>query len=219
MKFAEVWREIGAVPYTNEHRCQLLYDLMTVNRIEQALELGTAYGKTACVMAAALDEGGAGQVFTVDLAGQTWQNPSVEQNAARLGLGDYLTVCREPVSYNWWLIQQIKKCSPAGHCEPCFDLIFLDGAHNVYTDTGAFFMAEKLLRPGGFLLFDDLHWTHRHALSGPVVWGQDTEQWSDAERDVPHVKLIWEFLAQQHPNLEGFLNLDNWWALCRKRRA
>ena len=219
MTFEDVWHTMGPLPYTNEHRCRLVYELIKANGMRHVLELGTAYGKMTCVMAAAISERDLpGQIWTVDLeVGREWQKPPLEDSMVKLGLAEWITPCREKISYNWWLIQRIKEQSLRGHCVPEFDLIFLDGAHNIYTDSGAFFMAEKLLRPGGILLMDDLHWAHKGAMAGPIVWGHDTALMSEVERNTPHVKLLWEYLVQQHPQLEAFLNLDNWWVMCRKK--
>ena len=38
--------------------------------------------------------------------------------------------------------------------------MFLDGSHNFDIDGLAVVLAEKLLRPGGWLLLDDLDWTY-----------------------------------------------------------
>ena len=68
---------------------------------------------------------------------------------------------REFSSYTWWLKEQVRARSDAdGNCEPRFDFVYLDGAKNWTVDGLAVVLAEKLLRPGGWLLMDDLDWTY-----------------------------------------------------------
>ena len=60
----------------------------------------------------------------------------------------------EPKSYLWRLMKIIEQNS-----EPIYDFIFIDGGHDWYTTGYAFFLVDKLLKPGGYILFDDLDWT------------------------------------------------------------
>src|SRR4029078_12111045 len=40
-----------------------------------------------------------------------------------------------------------------------FDVIYLDGHHTFYVDLPALLLADLLLKPGGFMLLDDIVWT------------------------------------------------------------
>src|SRR5205085_1807308 len=63
--------------------------------------------------------------------------------------------------YTWWLKEQVAARSDRdGNCEPRFDFVYLDGAKNWTIDGLAVVLIEKLLRPGGWLLMDDLDWTY-----------------------------------------------------------
>ena len=42
---------------------------------------------------------------------------------------------------------------------PTFDLVYLDGGHTWDATGFAFFLVDKLLRSGGWLIFDDIYWT------------------------------------------------------------
>ena len=42
---------------------------------------------------------------------------------------------------------------------PEFDFVFLDAGHTWDVTGFAFFLVDRLLRPGGWLLFDDLNWS------------------------------------------------------------
>ena len=68
---------------------------------------------------------------------------------------------REFSSYTWWLKEQVQARSDrAGNVEPLYDFVYLDGAKNWTIDGLAVVLVEKLLRPGGWLLMDDLDWTY-----------------------------------------------------------
>jgi predicted O-methyltransferase YrrM len=219
MRFKEVWAKVGPLPYTNEERCRRLYDLIFDNDLTRILELGIAHGKTLAVAAAAVEaQERAGLVVGIDLEiGARWFSPSAETTIANLGLLRTKPIIqREKVSYQWSLIQEIKRFTDNDLLVPIYDLIFLDGAHNVYHDVGAFFMAEMLLRPGGYLIIDDIPWVPAQGMTAPIIWGEDIREWSVEEQKTPHMRLIWEYLAKAHPNLIEFDNSDPWWGVCRK---
>ena len=71
-------------------------------------------------------------------------------------------------------------------------------------------MADKLLRAGGFLIFDDYNWTYagmdhkREATDGVTH-----RMLSDAERRTPQIKEVFEYLVTQHPSYSQFQILDN----------
>ena len=72
-----------------------------------------------------------------------------------------MTVVREFSSYTWWLKEQVQARSDArATSSRRYDFVYLDGAKNWTIDGLAVVLIEKLLRPGGWLLMDDLHWTY-----------------------------------------------------------
>ena len=134
---------------------RVVYDHVRATRPAEVLELGTAHGVGAAYMAAA-----GANVTTVDFAGSSY-DPSPEQVLERAGVADRVEVVREYSSYTWWLKEQVQARSDAqGNCEPRFDFAYLDGAKNWTVDGLAVVLIEKLLRPGGWLLMDDLDWTY-----------------------------------------------------------
>lgn len=46
-----------------------------------------------------------------------------------------------------------------------FEFVFIDGGHTWDVTGFAFFLADRMLRPGGWILFDDLDWTIRASRS------------------------------------------------------
>ena len=118
------------------------------------LELGTAHGVGAAYMAAA-----GANVTTVDFAGASY-DPSPEEVVAKAGVADRVAIVREYSSYTWWLKTQVESARRARQRRACFDFVYLDGAKNWTIDGLAVILIEKLLRPGGWLLMDDLEWTY-----------------------------------------------------------
>ena len=80
---------------------------------------------------------------------------------ARAGLAHRVTIVREHSSYNWFLKEQVEQASDqAGNSTPVYDFVYLDGSKNFNVDGLAVVLIEKLLRPDGWLLMDDLEWTY-----------------------------------------------------------
>ena len=106
--------------------------------------------------------------------------------------------------------------TPHGNCEPRFDFVYLDGAKNWTIDGLAVVLVEKLLRPGGWLLMDDLDWTyaqdpHREATDGIVH-----RELSEPERTEPHLRAVFELIVAQHPSFTELRVQDEWWGWARK---
>jgi predicted O-methyltransferase YrrM len=218
MNFDQVRDAIAGVPYLSPERGRQLYDHVLAARPAEILELGFAHGVSSVYMAAALDEIGAGQVTSVDLAGAArWQKPSIDELLARTGLARWVTVAREPTSYTWFLRRRIEERTSGAACEPCYDFVFVDGPKNWTIDGAAFFMADKLLRPGGWILFDDLSWTYaagaqgKSALDGIPLTGMGAD-----ELTTPHVERIFRLLVMQHPDYGRFRIEGDWWGWAQK---
>ena len=152
---------------------RLVYDHVRRERPAAVLELGTAHGVGAAYMAAGCEDNGAGHVTTVDYAGAAY-DPPPEAVLVRAGVAGRVTVVRRYSSYTWWLKTEVQARTDAhGNVEPAYDFVYLDGAKNWTVDGLAVVLIEKLLRPGGWLLMDDLGWTYaddpgREATDGVV---------------------------------------------------
>ena len=110
-------------------------------------------------------------------------DPSPEDVIARAGLADTVTIVREFSSYTWWLKEQVAARSDAhGNVEPAYDFVYLDGAKNWTIDGLAVVLVEKLLRPGGWLLLDDLDWTYAQDPGREATDGIVHRELSEPER-------------------------------------
>jgi predicted O-methyltransferase YrrM len=214
MKFKEVSTLLDKVPYMSAHKGSVIYRLISSNNITNILELGTAYGTGACYMAAALQEKGTGSVLTIDKTSSRSYSPNVFELIERCGLQGYIEPLLSESSYTWELMKIIEQHTVENVCIPIFDLCYIDGAHNFETDTCAFFLIDKLLKPGGYVLFDDLNWTY---VNSPAMKNSDwVKNMPEEEKTMPHVQKIVNVVVKSHPNYGSFSIMDDWF-LARKK--
>jgi len=104
-----------------------IYNCIVATRATDCVELGTGFGATTCVMAAAIEEIGGGTVTTVD---QIVRKPEgVEQLAQLTGLSRHIQAVQHGAGYNWFLMRILRDRTKQDQCEPRFDFCYLDGAH------------------------------------------------------------------------------------------
>jgi predicted O-methyltransferase YrrM len=187
-----------------------VYDHIVRTKARDVLEIGTAHGVSAAYMGAAVHANGGGRVTTVD---RTEFEPSAREVAARAGVGDVVdVVVMEHSNYTWWLRDRIiERTDARGRVEPAYDFCYLDGAHDWSIDGLAAILVEQLLRPGGWLLMDDLGWTYDE--HGPQFAGPEL---SAAERREPHMRAVFDLVVRPR-----FVQVrdDGWWGWARKAPA
>jgi predicted O-methyltransferase YrrM len=217
MRFAEVRRVIGGVPFITPEHALDLYNLILRERCEQILELGIAHGTATCYMAAALEELGSGRVTAVDLRDADF-TPAAEEQLERSGLQRYADVVRMHTGYTWFLHDEIRRQSTEGVCRPKYDLCIIDGPKNWTIDGCAFFLVDKLLKTGGWIIFDDYAWTYAAAdASRTATDGISHRALSEEERTTPHIREVFELLVMQHPHYSNFVVYDHQdWAMAQK---
>jgi predicted O-methyltransferase YrrM len=112
-------------------------------------------------------------------------------------LGDKIRfVGNEVGTYSWTLFEFMQSNEQ-------FDVIFIDGHHTFYVDLPAFILAHYLLKPGGYLLIDDITWTlsflRRNLAQNFGEWCfyrnmYDFSQYDKEQQNIPHVEMIAEGL-------------------------
>lgn len=213
MKFNDIYALVKDLPCTEEKQCRILYDWVLESRPAECLELGFLYGKTSCVIAAALDEIGSGMLTSIDLelVRNHQDNPNTLQNLERAGLQRFASPIFSRVSYTWELKKIIEQQTTDGVCRPKFDFVFLDGAHQWEPDVCAFYLAMKLLKPGGWFLFDD----YMFSIAKSDWWHRAPEMQDKPEdyRNESQVERLVTLVVSQHPDIESVIIRDNWaWA-------
>jgi hypothetical protein len=143
------------------------------------------------------------------------KEPNIDKILANLELTDWVTVYYEPRSFTWRLMKFIEEGS-----YPRFDFCYLDGGHTWDVSGFGFFLVEKLLRPGGWLLFDDLNWSVAPRAEVLRQNGMPLPPWmarmTDEEMKTLQVRKVWELLVKQHMNFDKFLE-EGQWGFTRKK--
>jgi predicted O-methyltransferase YrrM len=212
MKFETVNAAMKTQPWgITEEQGRLIYDFVLRTKSAEILELGTGVGTSACYMAAALDELGAGRITTID------RNPDLPEWVRKsFGKADpallrFVDIVTTTSSYNDALLPRIEAQTKNGTCEPCIDFCYIDGAHTWSDDGLAFFLADKLLKPGGWMLFDDMGWTIAgSAEASKEAW---TQAMSAELRAMMQVTKVFDLLVAAHPSYDQLVKAGDWgWA-------
>lgn len=210
MKLDEVKKRVDGIPHMGIVEADIITDFILKNNFKNILELGFRHGVSTCYMAAALDELNMnGHITTIDLANAKEASPNIDELLNDLNLYKYVTVFYEPSGYIWRLMKMLEKDN-----NPRFDFCYLDGAHDWATDGFAFFLVDKFLKPGGWIIFDDIDWSFERS---PAL--KDTEfvkKMSPEERSTHQVRKVYELLVKTHPNYESF-KVDGSWAYVQKK--
>lgn len=210
MKLEQVRSIVGNTPHMNFEQAQKMSEFIRKHNIRNILELGFRYGVSTCYMAATLQEIGGGHITTIDLEVVRDPTPNILELLAKCGLKGYVDVFFEPSSYNWRLMKLLEE-DPS----PRYDFCYLDGAHDWFVDGFAFFLTDRLLRPGGWIIFDDMNWTY--AQSPALRDSQKVKNMPAEERTTPQVRKVYELLAKTHPSYGEFMvDADGEWGYARK---
>ena len=216
MGFDALARAVAGVPFMSPQQGRIVYDHVRETQPDAVLELGTAHGVGAAYLAGALADNARGHLTTVDFARAAY-DPAPEAVLARAGVAQRVTVVREFSSYTWWLKEQVQaRSDTAGNVEPLYDFVYLDGAKNWTIDGLAVVLIEKLLRPGGWLLMDDLPWTYADDPGREATDGIVHRSLSEPERTEPHLRAVFDLIVAQHPSFTELKIQDEWWGWARK---
>lgn len=186
----------GNLKYMRSGQAHFLRSFFLANGIQQVLELGFFHGKSSAYMAAILEEMQGGHLVTMDLESAKQRHPNIEQVIGELGLEHRVTPVYAYRSFTWELGKLLEQ-SPV----PQFDFVYIDGAHT-WDGTGfAFLLVDVLLKPGGWVLFDDLDWTiskSAHASRNVSSYSM----YSEEEKRSKQVRKVWDVLVPSR----GYIN-------------
>lgn len=193
----------------SDERGANLYNFAVANRLNSVLELGHNHGRSTCFLAAAMDKT-AGFVHSIDRPSRKAFKPNALTLLKRLRLEGRVELIYTP-SYNFVLRDWL-----AARKRPEFDLIFLDGSHLWEPDALAFLLSWRLLKPGGWYIFDDLRWAPDKS-----EWARSQPWYKELppdDRTTPAVRQIVDLLVATMPDLGEHFD-DGWWAYAQKKHA
>lgn len=209
MNVEDVKRVVKDTPYMTVEQATRMIDFMREHRLKDVLELGFYQGVSSCYIAGAAKEMG-GRLSTIDFPYAADRSPNITQLLEACGLTDTVDVFFEPAGFNWRLMRMIEEGKG-----PRFDLVYLDGGHTWDATGFAFFLVDKLLRPGGWLIFDDIDWSYATSSkfkNDPEILRKFPEDY----RSTPQVRKVYELLVQQHGGYGSF-SVEKHWAFAQKQ--
>lgn len=205
----EVKKIVGDTPNMTFEQAECITSFIEKYQVRNILELGFGHGVSTCYMAAALSRMGEGSIITIDKVEARQRKPNIETLLNKVGESDRVTVYYEPTSYTWRLMKFLEQ-----EPRPTFDLCYLDGAHNWFVDGFAFYLVHLLLKPGGWIIFDDLDWTYSQ--SPGLKDSNFVKNMPKEERETPQVRKVYKLLVKNHPDYYNF-KVEGDWAYAQKR--
>ena len=209
--FERVGLEFGDLPYMTEQQAGLMRKLIVRHEVRDILEIGFFHGKSSAYLGAILEDLGRGHVVTIDKETNRKRLPAIGDVLAKLNLDHRVTAIFAHRSYTWELSKMIR-----AEPRPQFDLCYLDGGHT-WDDTGfGFLLVDMLLRPGGWIIFDDLHWTMEEAIPAMEKVPKGWRACSPDERATPAVGLAFDLLVPHLGYVERRTINGGQWGIARK---
>jgi predicted O-methyltransferase YrrM len=227
--FQELVDSIDGAPMMSPLQGRQIWDHLRTTKPDLVLDVGTYLGASAAYMAGAMKANGKGRVVTID-TGQIpeWNDiavPACEALWHRCGVFDRIEAIRVPDSYyHWWIFEQVRaQTGPDGACEPLYDFCYLDGVKMLTVDGVCAVLIAQLLKPGGWLLFDDLRWVYAgQDEEPPVVEISSGARFvlSERERATPQIRAVFDHVVKPNPMFGAFREqLDGWWGWAQRAES
>lgn len=185
----DVYRRWGRLKYMGIEQAQFLRNFIKMHDLRELLELGFFHGKSTAFMAAILEELGRGHITTMDMRAARKRRPPIESVLSDLCLTHRVTPIYSHRSFTWELRRLLAQVP-----RPQFDFCYIDGAHT-WDGTGfSFLLVDLLLKPGGWVIFDDLEWSI--ATSRAAMKNMDRySAYSEEEKQAKQVREVWRLLV------------------------
>lgn len=212
-KFDECTEKYKTLPYMNEARAGYMMTFIKERKLSNILELGFFHGKSSAYFASILEEQGHGHLTTIDVKYAEGKSPNIHQVLDSLDLSHRVTPVFAERSYTWEMAKMIQH-NPV----PQFDFCYFDGGHTWDMTGFGFVLVDKLLKPGGWIVFDDLDWTiDKHIAFDPEHGEKSYRNYSTDEKAARGVRMVYDLIA---PGLgyTNFFEVPNFsWGFAQKR--
>lgn len=196
--------------YISHDQASMLRDLILRERLTSLLELGTFHGKSTTYLASFLEEQGEGHITTLDRDACLGLSPNVEEMLEEFGLRHRATIRLHPRTFTMTLMQMLEE-RPL----PQFDFCYFDGAHT-WDGTGfCFLLVDLMLKPGAWVVFDDLDWTLAGSVRTDPNRAKHYKAYTSEEMEMPQVRKVFEVLVKK----KGYKNMSepgHHWGVAQK---
>lgn len=199
--------------YMTHAQAEFLRGIVLGSGARNLLELGTHHGKSAAYLAAILDEVGGGKVTTLDVEACMAVSPNVDEVLGALGLRNRVEVLLHHRSLTMTLLAMLDR-SPRER----FDFCYFDAGHTWDVTGFAFLLVDRMLRPGAWVLFDDLDWTLGAFIARDPKGTERMSRYGPEELGMPQVRKVFEILVRDL----GYTDMSEprrGWGLARKPAA
>lgn len=201
----------GDLKHMQHPPAMLMRDFIIKQAARDILEIGFCHGKSSAYLGAILEDLGRGHLVTIDRRAALQRVPNIEHVLSTLDLTHRVTPIFAQRSYTWELGKMIRSVP-----RPQFDLCYFDGGHTWDATGFGFVLVDMLLRPGGWIVFDDLEWTIDASLRNHVKTPRSYRTRSPDERATPGVKLVFELLVPHLGYTDFRIVNDGRWGIARK---
>jgi len=209
--FEKVRTVFDDLEYMRHPQARLIRDFVIEQDSRDILEVGFYHGKSSAYLASILEDLGRGHLVTIDRETSRSREPNIEKVLSTLNLSHRVTPVYAHRSYTWELATMIR-AKP----RPQFDLCYFDGGHT-WDPTGfGFVLVDMLLRPGGWIIFDDLPWTIEAAMQDMAKLPAHWRAADPDERSTPAVGLVFELLVPHLGYTDRRIINDGQWGVARK---
>lgn len=185
--------------------------LLEVKDALSVAEVGVGIGATTRVIAERMSSKGELHLFDYEEV-----VARVERELRSEGLADGIKIVthsnsrRTYDSYSWRLAQLAIEDMDRGGGFGIYDLAYLDGGHNFHHDAPACVALKELIRPGGYLVLDDVHWTFAKSRSAnPERNPGIRDLYTQEQIETPHVKIIDRLVMKTDPRFTQIFLSDS----------
>lgn len=176
--------------YMKRPQAEFIRDFIVKHDAKDILEIGFFRGKSSAYIAAVLEDLGRGHLTTIDREIARPLEPNIIDTLAKTGLSHRVTPIFAARSHTWELGRMIGETP-----RPQFDLCYFDGGHTWDVTGFGFFLVDALLRPGGWIIFDDLNWSITKVADGRPKRGAKYMEYDQSERDAETVRMVFDLLV------------------------
>jgi len=185
-------RKVGKLQYMTRKNAEFMREFISDRNLSSLLEIGFFKGKSTAYFAAILEDLGRGHITTIDKKTALDHQPNIDDVLEMTGLSHRVTRIAADRSYTWELSKMLRAAEL-----PQFDFCYFDGGHTWDATGFGFILVDKLLKPGGWIIFDDLDWTIEKSLESSPHRAKMYRKYGADERTTPAVRLVFETLVRE----------------------